>query len=154
MSPRAFCYSSPFFALLLLSVAGCKTWQPAARSPVDLIREERPSSIRVTGSEGVQVTLRNPTLVNDSIVSNVAPPPNAAFAPARVGLAADEVRSVEVARVSTVRTIALVGAIAAASFGWARVQGSGGGTDDRPGPLPKEPALSLTGVFRLLGGLF
>jgi hypothetical protein len=154
MSPRAFRSRLLLAVLLPLSAAGCKTWEPAARSPVDLIREERPSSIRVTGREGVPVTLRNPTLVNDSIVSNVAPPPNAAFPPPRVGVVAADIQLVEVPRLSPGRTIALAGAIAAASIGWARIQGSSGGTDERPGPLPKDPALSLTGVFRLLRGLF
>ena len=139
---------------LLLSVVGCKTWEPATVTPQTLITDERPSSVRVTTADGIQVTLRSPLFVNDSIVSAVAPQPGAVVVPPRVGVPEADVNLMEVPRLSTGRTIALVGAIVAASVSWARIQGAGGGSEERPGPLPKDPALSLTGLVSLLVGWF
>lgn len=139
---------------LLLSLAGCKTWEPAPTTPQSLIADAQPSSVRITSADGLRVTLKNPIFINDSIVSAVAPPPGVFVVPPRAGIPLDDVNSLEVARFSPGRTIALVGAIAAASITWARVQQSAGGSEERPDPLPKDPALDLIGVFRLLWGSF
>lgn len=139
---------------LLLSLAGCKTWEPTATNPQRLIADARPSSVRVTSADGLQVILKAPIFVNDSIVSAVAPPTGAFVVPPRVGISADDVNSLEVARFSPGRTLALAGAIFVASISWARVQSAGGGNEPRPDPLPKDPSLNLIGVLRLLWGAF
>ena len=138
---------------LLLSLVGCKTWEPAATPPQRLIADVRPSSVRVTSADGVRVTLKNPIFINDSIVSAVAPPPGAVVVPPRVGIPADDVNFLEVARFSRGRTIALVGAIAWASMTWAGSRGAGGGGEESTDPLPKV-SLSVIGVLRLLWSSF
>ncbi|MYE15606.1 MAG: hypothetical protein F4Y07_03895, partial [Gemmatimonadetes bacterium] len=70
--------------VLILGVASaCRTWQPATMSPERLIATERPERVRVTVPGGATVTLRNPIVVNDSIVAAVAPDPGGPFATAR-----------------------------------------------------------------------
>ena len=51
---------------LLLSLVGCKTWEPAATPAQRFIADARPSSVRVTSADGVRVTLKNPIFINDS----------------------------------------------------------------------------------------
>lgn len=100
------------------------------------------------------MTLKNPLIINDSIVSSVAPAPGAAFSAPRLGVLSGDVRSLEVARFSPVRTIALIATIAAVSVGWARAAGgSRGGSTVEPG-LPKGLALLHWGGLQLVWGLF
>ena len=135
-------------------LAGCKTWQPTSLSPERLIAEQRPASVRVTVDGGATLTLRNPTLVNDSLVSLEASPAGLAFAPPRIGVVADHVRSVEVPRFSAPRTIGLAAAIGVAAITWARVAGaSAGGSLPPGGELPKNP-LGLRGALRLAWRIF
>ena len=136
-------------ALFLLAVVGCKTWEPAPTTLETLMAEAPPPSVRVTTADGDRVTLRNPLVVNDSIVSAVAPPPGAVVLPPRTGVAERDVNLVEVPRLSTGRTLALVAAIAGASALWATVQRAGGGREPRPDPLPKDPALRGFRIFTL-----
>ena len=140
--------------LLLLAAAGCKTWEPVRTDVGSMLAQERPSSVRVTSSDGREITLRNPLLVNDSLVSGTAPPPNMVVVPARAGVRADEVSTLEVARFSAGRSAGLAAAVIAASLGWARLQGAGFGREDRPGPLPKDPALDVVVLFRFFVGAF
>lgn len=139
---------------VLLLLGGCKTWESTSGAPLRMIEEARPSSVRVTTVDGALVTLKNPLVVNDSIVSGVAPPLGAVVMPPRRGVLDADVNLMEVPRFSGVRTLALAGAIFGASVTWARVQGSVGGSEPRPGPLPKDPALDLVGLVRLLAGWF
>lgn len=143
-----------FSVLVCLGVlSGCKTWQTSTLSPERLIAEERPSSIRVTTSDGVAVTLKHPGVINDSIVSRTAGT-GLPFAASRMGVASRDVRSVEVPRLSRGRTIALAATIAAVSIGWATVANdSRGGSTIITEPLPKTPALSLGSLVRLALGV-
>lgn len=141
-------------ALAVLSaglLAGCKTWQATTVSPERLIAEERPSSVRVTTSDGVTITLRDPSVVNDSILSR-ASGTGTALAGSRPGVERRNVSSLEVARFSPGRTIMLASAIVAISIGWANLADSRGGSTVVNEPLPKEPALSLGGWLGLLLG--
>lgn len=140
--------------LLLLLTTGCKTWEPVRSDVRTLLAEERPSSVRLRSSDGREMTLRNPVLVNDSLVTGAAPPTNMVVVPARAGVRADEIATLEVARFSAGRSAALAAAVLGASLGWARLQGAGLGREDRPGPLPKDPAFDVLGLVRLLVGAF
>lgn len=133
----------------MVLLAGCTTWQPVTESPGRLITEERPASVRITTSDGAEVTLKDPRIVNDSLVGDASGA--APRTPPRVCLACGDIRAVEVERFSTGRTIALAATIAAVSFGWASLAGdSEGGSSESPGPLPK--AQALWGGIRLLLG--
>ena len=119
--------------------AGCHTWQSVATgSPVDMIVAERPERVRLTVAGGATVTLDNPIVANDSIVSLAAPAANASFAVPRPGVPALIVEGVEVARFSRARTIALGAAIVAVSLGWARLaSASNSGLPPNEEPEPK-----------------
>ena len=120
------------------TATACRTWQPTSLSPERLIAEERPERVRVTVPGGAQVTLRNPIVVNDSIVAAVAQDPGAPFATARPGVPAASVEGLEVARLSKPRTIALGLGIVAASLGWARIASDTNAGEPPPvDPLPK-----------------
>ena len=135
--------------LLLVALTGCKTWEPVTMSPERLIAEQRPTSVRVSDSNGVEMTLRNPMIVNDSIVAVAAPVPGAPFQQARVGTLSSEINSLEVARFSPGKTILLIGAITTVSFGWARAaSSSAGGRPETIPPDPKGLALALLGGIR------
>lgn len=135
--------------VLLLVATGCKTWEPVQTSPSAVLAGDRPSSVRVTSRDGRQMTLKNPLLVNDSVVSGAAPPTGMVVVPPRAGVRADEVSSLEVARFDAGKSVALAAAIIGASVGWASLQGAGGG-EERPGPLPKDSAFDVIGLVRLL----
>lgn len=148
----------PLSGVVLVGLlAGCKTWQPATMSAEAVLGQERPASVRVTTSEGRAVTLKNPIIVNDSIVSSVAPRPGVVVPPPRLGVPSQDVRSLEVARFSAGKTIALVAVITAASVGWAAVAGAHGGGSLPPDP--KDPKTfapqgwrGLQLVWRVFGG--
>jgi hypothetical protein len=131
-------------AIVLGLLAGCKTWQPAAMGPERLLSEERPAAVRVTVAGGSTMTLKNPMIVNDSIVSSAVPPPGLAFPLPRLGVVSADVRSLEVARFSPGRTLGLMAVIAAASIGWATLASeSAGGSPPPDGQQPKDPAIGL-----------
>ena len=123
---------------VLGAATSCRTWQPSTLSPERLIAEQRPERVRVTVPGGTQMTLRNPIVVNDSIVAAVAPDPGASFAAARPGVPAASVEAIEVARFSRARTIALGVGIVAMSVGWARIAGQTSSGEPPPvEPVPK-----------------
>ena len=55
-------------ALLMVLLNACQSWRPTTVSPHTLIPEEQPSLVRVTLIDGETVTVRDPTMRNDSIV--------------------------------------------------------------------------------------
>lgn len=135
--------------LVLVAAAACRTWQPTALSPERLIATERPERVRVTVPGGATVTLRNPIVVNDSIVASVAPDPGAPFATARPGVPTAAVEGLEVSRLSRARTIAMGVGIVAISLGWARFAGG-----NNSGEPPVDPPLEKDGFRpRESGGL-
>ena len=118
-------------------------------TPERLIATERPERVRVTVPGGATVTLRNPIVVNDSIVASVAPGPQGPFATARPGVPTVAVEGLEVSRLSRARTIAMGVGIVAISFGWARFAGA-----NNSGEPPVDPPLEKDGFRpRESGGL-
>lgn len=131
---------------LLLATVGCKAWQPATVSPARAVTEERPSSVRIVDTSGDQITIQRPTVRNDSIVEADNTPTGLVPRPT-VGVPADEVVRMEVARFSPARSVILAGGIVAVAAVWARAAGGseGGSTDIPPGP-DKGVVISLTGL--------
>lgn len=138
----------PVAALLLALFTGCQTWQPTTASPQTLFPDERPTSVRLTLPDGVVVTISDPVLRNDSIVSAVAPAAAAGStefavfatptAPAVLSVALADVRSLEVQRFSLTKTIGFAALIIVGSLTWARTVGVAGGTGEPgEGPEPK-----------------
>lgn len=86
--------------LLMLAVplAGCRTWQPAEASPESLFRPTPPERVRVTRTDGVQLTLERPELRAGAIVATAAPG----------AVLIENVRLLEVRRVDVLRTVAFV----------------------------------------------
>ena len=118
-------------ALLLALLTGCHSWQPTIVSPRAVVLEERPSAVRVTLTNGAIMTVVDPAMRNDSIVSTEA---------GVAAVASRDVRLLEVQRFSAVKTIAFAIATVAISLGWARgAAGSSGGAEGGEGPLPKGP---------------
>ena len=138
----------PVAALLLVLFTGCQTWQPTTASPRTLFPDERPTSVRLTLPDGAVVTISDPVLRNDSIVSAVAPAAVsgstefAVFAtptaPAALSVALVNVRTLEVKRFSLTRTIGFAALIVVVSLSWARAAGVAAGTGEPgEGPEPK-----------------
>lgn len=121
-------------ALLLALLVGCQTWQPTTMTPRALLSAETPMSLRVTRTDGEVVTIKDPAMRNDSIIS-------AEDGLAEVlGVPEGDVGSLEVWRFSPRRTLAFVAAGVAIALGWASaVTNSTPGSDTGPGPLPKDP---------------
>ena len=92
-------------ALLLVLVTACQSWRPSPVSPQQLIPEERPSRVRVTLTDGETVTVKDPTMRNDSIVGVT----DAVGALTRRGVkvASRDVRLLEVRRLSVTKNIVL-----------------------------------------------
>ena len=107
-------------------MTGCQVWQPAITGPETLIPAERPASVRVTPSDGVTLTVKDPIMRNDSIVPNGA---------AGTAVAASDIRLFEVQRFSAKNTLVfIVGAVVFAATWTGAVIGSGAGScRDGPG---------------------
>ena len=93
--------------LLAVNLTGCHSWRTTTISPTQLIAEEEPSSVRVTLTNGRQLTLVDVSIRNDSIVREDG----------RAYVAVSDVSTVEVRYLSVWKTIALplgvfVGAVA------------------------------------------
>lgn len=54
--------------LLTLPASACRSWRTSDLAPRQLIEEARPSSLRVTQSDGEHVYLRSPAISGDSVV--------------------------------------------------------------------------------------
>ena len=109
-----------------------------------LTGDDRPPAVRVVGTGGEHLILRNPVLANDSVVAltggdgGAASATGAFYVAPRAGLPWQDVRSLEVARVSVWRTVGLAAGIALVSAGWAAIAGdSEGGRPPPDVPLPK-----------------
>ena len=128
--------------LVLVSLTGCKTWQPVEASPAPWIAQERPREVRLTTGDGARMTLRSPIVANDSIVSPLEGLP---VLPRR-GVALADLRALEVARFSAVKSAALATGILAASITWATTASqSKGGVDNPEPPPPKfQPGFRFT----------
>ena len=85
-------------AVLLVLLTACQSWQPTTVSPQGWTPEERPASVRATLTSGEVITVRDPTMRNDSLIG---------AADAGVGVASRDVRLLEVRRFSVGRTLGL-----------------------------------------------
>ncbi len=94
-------------ALLMVLLTACQTWRPTTVSPQQLIPEERPSSVRVTLTNGEAVTVRDPTMRNDSIVGVTENDRGPRYSP--VGVASRDVRLFEVRHFSVGKTLGFAG---------------------------------------------
>ena len=122
-------------ALLLLAFTACHTWHPTTASPRSLIEDEDPSALRVTQANGLAVTVKDPMIRNDSLVSGTS------GVTGPVGVPTGDIQSVEVRRFDKGKTVGFVIGLIAAAVAWttAVTGDSSGGTGDGPGPLPKDP---------------
>ena len=93
-------------ALLMVLLTACHSWQPTTVSPQQLIPEEQPSPVRVTLTNGETVTIKDPTMRNDSIVG--VTDADGALRTSAVGVALRDVRLLEVQRFSPSRTVGVV----------------------------------------------
>ncbi len=132
---------------LALSLAGCKSWHPVpAQVPERWIARETPPAVRLTAVTGTRVTIRNPIVVADSIVSASAPVAVGPFAPPRPGVLASDVHELEIARFDPVKTALLGAGFAAVSISWARTVGRHGGGKQ----IPEPPVLKLAPGLRFM----
>lgn len=121
-------------AFLLGLLTGCQSWHPTTLSPRALIPEERPSSVRITLTNGAIITVMDPAMRNDSIVST------------EFGVAAwasRDVRSLEVQRFSPGKTIGLFLVTVAFAASWASVVPGNSGSVTREPPLPKDTRVPM-----------
>ena len=99
--------------LAMAFLSGCRTWQPTTVSPRVLIAEEQPRLIRVTGPDGVPRVVAGPRIEGDAIVVAAecrrSPSPRGGYmCPTEAVLALNDVRDIEVRRVSAGRTALLL----------------------------------------------
>ena len=127
--------------VVLVSLTGCKTWQPVEASPAPWIAQERPPEVRVTTASGARMTLRSPVVANDSIVSPVEGP----LVLPRRGVALADLRALEVAHFSAIKSAALATGILAASITWATTasQNKGGVENPEPPPPKLQPRFGI-----------
>ena len=108
--------------LLLLHAGGCATWRPSEVGPRELIEQEQPRLIRVTGVDPVGRLVRNPRIEDDAIVVDAecrrSPNPQGGYiCPTEVVVALDDVTRIDVRRVAVGRSVLVLLCIALA--GWA-----------------------------------
>ena len=100
------------FALWLTA---CHTWRPVQLAPTPGFQEKERvrvvrSRVRVVRSNGSRIELASPSIVDDSLVGQGRRPDT------RVANPMTEVRRVETRRLSTMRTVLLVGGVAVAVY--------------------------------------
>ena len=93
------------FALWLTA---CHTWRPVQLAPTPGFQEKE--RVRVVRSNGSRIELASPSIVDDSLVGQGRRPDT------RVAIPMTEVRRVETRRLSTMRTVLLVGGVAVAVY--------------------------------------
>jgi hypothetical protein len=91
-------------ALLCLAfhLAACTTWRVNFQRPEQLMRENPPSPVRVTGAYDGQVVLHGPRIVADSLVGVTAGDRDTLAIPL------SDVRILETRQISTCKTLGLV----------------------------------------------
>ena len=115
--------------LLIGLLTGCHSWQPTTVSPHTVILEERPSGVRFRLPDGDTVTVMDPLMRNDSILSTEA---------GMVPIASQDISGLEVRRFSTRKTIVFAASIVGVIVGWTRwATRRSGGFDPGEEPLPK-----------------
>ncbi len=105
MSTRSLLARRFIAALLMVLLTACHSWRPTTVSPQRLIAEDQPASVRVTLMDGERVTVRDPTVRNDSIVG--VTDAVGALMTRPVGVASRDVRLLEVRRLSVTKNIVL-----------------------------------------------
>ena len=93
-------------ALVTLLLTACHSWQPTTVNPREWARDEHPSSVRVTLTNGDTVTILRPSTRNDSIVG--LGDADGTTDTTAVGVALQDVGLVEVRRFSILKTAGLV----------------------------------------------
>ena len=96
-------YRPVALALLVVHLSACSSWQLTTVAPPQLIAEEEPSQVRITRTDGEQVTIRNPEVRADSIVGEDR------------SVAVSDVQQLEVRRFragATVGLVLLIGVVA------------------------------------------
>jgi hypothetical protein len=91
------------YLLLLLYLPACTSWHVGTPTPAQFVETEHPQTVRVTRTDGTTLELKAPVVRGDSLVGTVG-------RDRTVSLALSDVRSVEVKRTSTGKTVLLVGA--------------------------------------------
>ena len=116
-------------ALLIVLLTGCHSWQPTTVSPQTVILEERPSGVRFRLPDGDTVTVMDPLMRNDSILSTEA---------GMIPIASQDVSGLEVRRFSARKTIVFAAGIVGVMVGWTRwATKRSGGFDPGEGPIEK-----------------
>ncbi|MBT8489151.1 MAG: hypothetical protein HKN72_16865 [Gemmatimonadetes bacterium] len=95
--------------VLVLPLAGCRTWQPAGMSPEALLEVDPPPRVRVTRTDGEVLTLLVPEIRAGALIATAAPG----------AVMIEDIRLLEVQRIDVLRTVAFVlpGAILVALVG-------------------------------------
>jgi len=110
--------------LLVIPLASCVAWRPATVPLPELLVDEQPRQIRVTGSDSTTRIVRTPAVTRDSIVTvsetcqtSVAGGSfNCVASDTTTVMALEDVTRVEVGYVSGRRTVGAVGAAFVALF--------------------------------------
>jgi len=107
--------------MLVLFLGSCTTWQPTTISPRQVIEEDQPRSVRVTGSDGVRRIVRNPRIEDEAIVMDAecrrTPNPQGGYiCPTETVVALDDVTRIDVRRVAVVRSALLLLGFGVAGF--------------------------------------
>jgi hypothetical protein len=95
--------------VLVFQVSGCAEWMAYQQPPAEVVTEKSPEQVRVTRTDGTQLEVFSPRIVNDTLVgyrSKSADP--AKQADQVVHLAVADIKSLEVRQTNLVGTVALV----------------------------------------------
>ncbi len=88
----------PVLFLLVVQAGACVSWQAVSAPPEAYVREQAPDRVRVTRSDGVQLTLEGPEVRAGAIVATRSPG----------AILLGDVRAVEVERVSVLRSVGIM----------------------------------------------
>ena len=137
-----------------LCFGGCKSWEPVAASPREVISAQRPDAVRVTDQDGDEITIQRPIVRNDSIVTserdvlgNPLGTPGVPYA---------DVNTIEVEQFSPVKTGVFAAVLVGIAVAWTQAlnDSSGGNPDPEPGPpkgsLTISPATVIEAISRLI----
>lgn len=98
----------PAALLLATYLGGCVSWQVQSASPVDVLGQQQPTSIRLTRADHSHLVLYNPAIQADTIYGTSQQPPAAGQDPQRQAVALADITQVAVRQGDGTKTGLLV----------------------------------------------
>ena len=97
--------------LLLAYLSGCTEWRVAGPTPAEFIAREAPENVRLTRTDSSQIVVEAPRVRSDTLFGILLGGAGKGDTVQRYAVALADIRTVEVRKVSTKRTLGLAAGV-------------------------------------------